>query len=67
MMKASDLRSKSISELKQELSGLRRKRLKLRFVKSAGELAGTHQMREARRDIARIETILTEKEGKADE
>lgn len=66
-MKAADLRSKGVSELKQELSSLRRKKLKLRFVKTAGELAQTHQIREARRDIARIETILTEKEGKANE
>lgn len=66
-MKATDLRQMAVSELRNELSGLRRKRLKLRFVKSAGELTQTHQVREIRREIARIETILTEKEGKAHE
>ncbi len=63
-MKSTDLRSKAVSELKTTLSELRRKQFKLRLVKSSGELTKTHEIQETRRNIARVETILTEKEGK---
>jgi large subunit ribosomal protein L29 len=61
-MKASDLKTKSALELKAFLSELRRKQFKLRLVKVGGEMKETHEIRETRRNIARIETILTEKE-----
>ncbi len=66
-MKAADLRKKDVSELKTVLSDLRRQQFKLRLVKATGEMAKTHEIRQVRRDIARVETILTEKEGKNDE
>lgn len=65
-MKTADLRSKSPDELKQELISLQKERFNLRFQKANGQLAGTARVREARRDIAKIKTLLNEiKSGKA--
>lgn len=65
-MKTAELRSKTVAELKTALSELRRKQFKLRLVKASGELAKTHEIRTTRRNIARIEGLLTEKEGEHD-
>lgn len=62
-MKVVELRNKNMAELKKLLDDLRRQQFKLRLVKADGELAKTHEIRITRRSIARIETILTEKEG----
>jgi len=61
-MKAADLKTKSVTELKALLSELRRKQFKLRLVKASGEMTKTHEIRQTRREVARVETILTEKE-----
>ncbi|MGO1121193.1 50S ribosomal protein L29 [Rhodovibrionaceae bacterium A322] len=57
-MKAVDLRTKSQDELKEELLGLRKESLNLRFQKASGQLENTARQRQVRRDIARIKTIL---------
>lgn len=62
-MKASELIGKSTSELQTSLSTLRRKLFKLRLVKASGELVKTHEIRETRRNIARV-TMMIAKEGK---
>lgn len=62
-MKAAELRSKSVAELKTVLSGLQRQQFKLRLVKSTGELVKTHEIRAVRRNIARVMMIMTQ-EGK---
>ncbi len=64
MTKVAELRSKATSELKALLGELRRKQFKLRLIKSSGELTKTHEVRETRREIAQIQTILSEQEGK---
>ncbi len=61
-MKATELRVKSLEELTSVLSELRKQQFKTRLLKASGELSKTHQMRTVRRTIARIETILTEKQ-----
>jgi len=66
-MKAAELRDKSAAELKTLLGELRRKQFKLRLVKGSGELEKTHEIKDVRRQIARLETVLTQKEGKRDE
>ncbi len=63
-MKASELREKSVEELKQELLNLTREKFNLRMQKGTGQLARPHQLKAVRRDIARIKTILNEKAGK---
>ena len=57
-MKATDLRTKSEDELKQELLGLR-------FQAASGQLENTTRKRLVRRGIARIKTILRERNAQA--
>lgn len=59
-MKTADLRSKTPDELKEELMNLRKERFNFRFQKSSGQLENTARVREVRRDIARIKTVLNE-------
>ncbi len=61
-MKSENLKTKSVPELKALLSELRRKQFKLRLIKASGEMKETHEIRETRRNVARVETILAEKE-----
>lgn len=59
-----ELRNKQIPELKQDLRDLLRQQFKLRLLKGTGELKRNHQVKQLRREIARVMTLLTEKEGK---
>lgn len=61
-MKASELRSKSVDELKQELQSLLKAQFSLRMQKATQQLANTSQIGRTRRDISRVRTLLTEKE-----
>lgn len=60
-MKAIELRQKTPDELKTQLLGLRKEAFNLRFQKATGQLENTARVREVRRDIARIKTILNAK------
>jgi large subunit ribosomal protein L29 len=66
-MNAQDLRAKNESELRQDLSGLLHQQFNLRMLKGSGQMVTPHQLRQVRRDIARVQTVLNEKsrEGKA--
>ena len=64
-MKAGDLRVKSEDELKESLLNLRKEQFNLRFQKASGQLENTARVRQVRRDIARIKTILQDKQKKA--
>ena len=66
-MEVQDLRNKSESELRKELTGLLEEQFKLRMQKGVGQLARPHELRRVRKDIARVKTVLNEKqrEGKA--
>jgi large subunit ribosomal protein L29 len=57
-MKAEDLRGKTKDQLTDELLGLRKEQFNLRFQKASGQLENTARIREVRRDIARIKTVL---------
>lgn len=61
-MKAKELREKSVSELKASLNTARREQFKLRLTKAGGEMTETHKIKLLRRDIARINSVITEKE-----
>jgi large subunit ribosomal protein L29 len=63
-MKASELRSKDATELKQELQSLLKAQFNLRMQRATQQLSNTSQIRNVRRDIARVRTLLTEKAGK---
>jgi len=60
-MNATDLRSKSSDELSEELLGLLREQFNFRMQKGTGQLSQTHKVKEVRRNIARIYTVLNEK------
>ncbi len=57
-MKASDVRAKTDDELKTDLDRLSKEAFNLRFQKANGQLENTARVRQVRRDIARIKTIL---------
>jgi len=60
-MKAEDVRTKSDDELKEQLLDLRKESFNLRFQTASGQLENTARVREVRRDIGRIKTILNER------
>ena len=60
-MKASELRGKSADELQTELQSLLRAQFGLRMQKATQQLSNTSQIRNVRRDIARVRTLLNQK------
>jgi large subunit ribosomal protein L29 len=61
MTKTSDLRAKTVDQLKDQLGDLRKEQFNLRFQKASGQLENVARVRVVRRDIARIETLLAER------
>jgi large subunit ribosomal protein L29 len=57
-MKASELRSKSGDELREQLLQLKKEQFNLRVQRATGQLENTSRVREVRRDIARLKTLL---------
>jgi large subunit ribosomal protein L29 len=64
-MKASDLRARTVDELTEEVETLAKEVFNLRFQRASGQLENTARVREVRRDIARIKTILGERHRQA--
>ena len=64
-MNAADLRTKSKDELKENLLNLRKEAFNLRFQAASGQLENTVRVREVRRDIARVKTIIGEQANQA--
>lgn len=62
-MKATQLREKSSEELNAELLKLREGQFKLNMQMATGQLGQTHLLKETRKDIARVKTVLSEKAG----
>jgi large subunit ribosomal protein L29 len=60
-VKAEDLRAKTADELKDQLVDLKKEQFNLRFQRATGQLENTARVRQVRRDIARIQTIMREK------
>jgi large subunit ribosomal protein L29 len=59
-MKASELRTKNKEELNSTLIQLAKEQFNLRMQKGVGQLAKSSQVKQVRRDIARVNTILAE-------
>jgi large subunit ribosomal protein L29 len=59
-MKIEDLRTKTQDQLKAELAVLKKEAFNLRFQKAGGQLENTARVRQVRRGIARIQTLLNE-------
>jgi len=60
-MDAADLREKTPDQLREQLEALKKEAFNLRFQAATGQLENTAQVRQVRRDAARVKTILNEK------
>ena len=56
-----DLKSKSAAELNEELVAAKKELFNLRFQNATNQLDNTSRIKEVRRNIARIQTVITEK------
>jgi large subunit ribosomal protein L29 len=61
-MKPSDLRAMSDEELKTKEEECTREFFNLRFRKASGQLENTAGLRQARKELARVKTVLRERE-----
>ena len=57
-MNASELREKSVDELNTELLELRKEQFNLRMQKATGQSSESHTLKNVRRDIARVKTVI---------
>ncbi|WP_299146843.1 50S ribosomal protein L29 [uncultured Tateyamaria sp.] len=66
-MNAQELRDKTPDQLRDELANLKKEAFNLRFQQATGQLENSARLRGARRDAARVKTILNELAAKAAE
>jgi large subunit ribosomal protein L29 len=66
-MKASDIRTRTIDELSEEVDTLSKEIFNLRFQRASGQLENTARVRQVRRDIARIKTILGQRRRQSEQ
>lgn len=64
-MNAQDLRDKTPDQLRDQLVQLKEEAFNLRFQQATGQLENTARMRQVRRDVARVNTILSQKAAAA--
>ncbi len=62
-MKASEIRELSVGELNEKLSDLKAELFNLRFQHAINQLENPMRMKAVKKDIARIKTVITEKEN----
>ena len=60
-MKIGTFRDLTPDQLKDELTKLKKEQFNLRFQKATGQLENTSRVKDLRRDIARVQTVLNEK------
>ncbi len=63
-MKAEEIRQMSIDEMQRKSEDLRQELFNLRFQKTVSQAEAPHKMKQTRRDIARIKTVIRETELK---
>ena len=61
-MNVNEMREKTVAELNEQLNALYRDQFSVRMQKSTGQLAQTHLVGSIKKEIARIKTIITEKQ-----
>ena len=66
-MKAAEVRELDVDELEQRLVETRRELFNLRFQHATGQLENTGQLKEVRKNIARLLTVLTQKKQENEE
>ncbi len=62
-MKASELQGKDVAALKKELNDLLKAQFGLRMQVATQQLNNTAQLKKVRRDIARVKTVLNQKDA----
>ena len=62
---AEDLKAKSVAELNEELVAAKKELFNLRFQNATNQLDNTSRIKEVRKNIARIQTVITEKSQNA--
>ncbi|MEO0313831.1 MAG: ribosomal protein [Pseudomonadota bacterium] len=62
-MKASELHGKDVAALKKELTDLLKAQFGLRMQVATQQLQNTSQLKKVRRDIARVKTVINQKDG----
>ena len=62
-MKVAEVRDLAVDELRQREKDLDDQLFRLRIQKSMGQLEAAHKVTSVRRDLARVKTVLTEKES----
>ena len=65
MTKIADLRGQTPDQLSDELIKLKKEQFNLRFQAATGQLEKTHRDNEVRKDIARVSSLLREKQATA--
>ncbi len=65
-MKAAEIRPKTEDQLKEQLRDLKKEAFNLRFQTVSGQLENTARVRQVRRDIARVKTVLRERQSAQD-
>lgn len=60
-MEATQLRTMDDAALQKQLDDLYQEMFNLRFQRAAGQLPNVNRLREVRRDIARVKTVLRER------
>ncbi|MFH0984699.1 MAG: 50S ribosomal protein L29 [Candidatus Omnitrophota bacterium] len=61
MLKVAELKELSVTELNEKVNGLKKGLMQLRFQHKTGKLERHSTLKEAKRDIARVKTVITEK------
>ena len=61
-MKVTEVRDLTVDELRQREKDMDDQLFRLRIQKSMGQLEAAHKLKALRRDVARIKTVLREKE-----
>ena len=64
-MDAKELANKTPDQLRDELLALKKEAFNLRFQKATGQLENTARIRQVRRDVARVSTVLNQKAAAA--
>ncbi|MCB1389247.1 MAG: 50S ribosomal protein L29 [Rhodobacteraceae bacterium] len=64
-MNAEELKNKTPDQLRADLVALKKEAFNLRFQKATNQLENTARIRQVRRDVARVNTILNQKAAQA--
>jgi large subunit ribosomal protein L29 len=65
MLKARDLREETVEELEKRVGELREQLFKLRFQQATGQVDDVRKLGNVRRDLARVLTIMNEKQSRS--